>query len=64
MNIKNLTKQLVGLSLDEAQLMYKDYDIRVMSMDEQQLIGTCDWVPTRINVAIEKKIITAILNFG
>jgi hypothetical protein len=64
MNIKTLTKQLVGLSLEDAKTIYKDYRIRVRTNDGSPLMGTCDFLPTRINVSVEKGIITKVEGLG
>lgn len=64
MNIKQLTKELVGLKVEEAKLMYKDYNIRIVVLDGINLMCTEDYIISRINVSVEKGIITKVEGLG
>jgi hypothetical protein len=58
--------EIIGLHLDEARTISDEtgFSIRVMKMDGEHLIGTCDYRTDRINVAIERNTVAAILNVG
>jgi hypothetical protein len=60
MVIKNYQK-LVGKRLEDVE---RKYDIRVMSVDGKSMMGTCEYNPTRINVRVERGIITSIICVG
>lgn len=40
------------------------FTLRTMKLNGQELIGTCDFRPNRINVAIENDVVTEILGRG
>ena len=63
--MKRLPK-IIGLHLDEARMISYEtgFSIRVMKMDGEHLIGTCDYRTDRINVAVDRNEVTAILNVG
>jgi hypothetical protein len=60
------TQEIIGLpqNVTEGKLMESGYHLRIMEQDGQYLIGTCDYWPNRINVAIEKGVVKKVLGVG
>lgn len=58
-------ENLIGLTVTEADaLLAPDNFVRVIKEDGEPLIGTCDYLPERINVATESGKISAIEGEG
>tara|TARA_R110000868_G_scaffold393641_1_gene664733 strand:- start:122 stop:412 length:291 start_codon:yes stop_codon:yes gene_type:complete len=62
--LKSLSDSLVGVELSYARGMLNAWSIRVMRIDGQNCIGTTDFNPDRINVAIREGTITHVLGVG
>ena len=59
--------KVVGMTVPDAIEFLMEFgisDIRATSVDGKPRIGTADWVPTRLNVAIEDGVITAVSGVG
>lgn len=56
---------LPGMRVSEArtELAKHGYTLRVMKTEKGNLIGTCDFVPSRVNVAIKDEIVTEVLGY-
>lgn len=66
--LKEFHEILVGLEIGFAKDMMRDIGkpmiVRVMRKNGQNCIGTADFNPDRVNVAIVDGIITAIIGIG
>lgn len=66
--LQDLHQILVGNELHFATDMLKDHDsvfiVRVMRKNGHNCIGTCDYNPNRVNVAIENGVIKSIISIG
>ena len=68
--LKDVHEMLVGLELSFAQDMVRNvakkcpYTIRVMRKDGRNCIGTCDFNPDRVNVAVVNGVIKSIISIG
>lgn len=61
-----LAHQMLSRPLAEANTMCETsgYRLRVVRIDGQPLITTCDYVPDRINVVIENDIVVDLMGYG
>jgi Fe-S oxidoreductase len=60
-----LKETLIGKTVAEAQSLAKKAGckVRVMQEDGEHFCGTCDYVPTRLNLSVEGGKVTAV-DFG
>lgn len=54
--------QVIGMEEDEAikELEHHSYQCRVMSVNGESFFGTCDYLPTRVNLTIVDGVVTSI----
>jgi hypothetical protein len=57
---------VIGSSVDDATaaLEAQGLSLRVLRLDGEDLVGTMDFVPTRVNVAVEDDVVVEILSTG
>lgn len=57
-----IDSELVGLTENfaRAKCIENDLRLRVTSKDGEPLIGTCDYRPERVNVAVANEIVTSV----
>ena len=58
----NKGKELVGKTLEEAKKL--NSNLRVLKQDGEARLHTQDFKPTRVNVEVEKGIVTKVVSFG
>ena len=63
---KFAAEALLGKTEEEARKLVEASccTLRVMKLNGEELIGTADYVPNRINVAVENGVVTEILGNG
>ena len=61
-----IKRSAIGQSLSavRAEARRKGWRVRVVFVDGRACIGTCDYVPERINVAVERGVVTEIRGLG
>ncbi len=61
-----LQAEIIGLTPPAASdvLVNRGFSVRVVSEDGDSFMVTSDWRPERINVAVEKGVITGIVSRG
>lgn len=54
MEIEEINKILAGFTLESAtrELECAGYETRIVQMDDEQFLSTCDYIPTRANLSI------------
>ncbi len=59
-------KHLIGMTTEDASAALKkdNMKIRIMRRDGEGGVGTCDYIPERVNVAIVDGKVTEIINLG
>jgi hypothetical protein len=67
--LKDFSEALVGADIEFAKDMFKSVGkpmyVRVMRVNGNNCIGTCDFNPNRVNVAVDDKgIITSVISIG
>ena len=58
----NKGRELVGKTIEEAKKLSPS--IRVIKQDGEARLHTQDFKPTRVNVEVEKGIVTKVVSFG
>lgn len=58
--LKDEADKYVGLTLEEAdkRLLTENKTRRIMTLDNEQFCGTCDWVTSRVNFRVVNNIVT------
>lgn len=66
MKVSEIYDKIVGMDLPDAESLAEEsgHKIRVMMRDKSCLVGTCDYLPQRINVAVEEGKISSIIGTG
>ena len=64
--MKERLPKIIGLHLEDARNISTEtgFTLRVMQKDGEHLIGTMDFRTDRINIAVERNTVAAILNVG
>lgn len=62
MEIEEINKILVGFAEKEAirELEHAGYETRIVQVDDELFVVTCDYVPTRANLSVRDGKITSI----
>jgi nucleoside-triphosphatase THEP1 len=65
-HLEAIKKSAIGNTVEEVSEEAKrtGWSIRVMKQDGKDCVGTCDYNPGRLNVAVDNGKITEILGFG
>ena len=58
--LKEEADKYVGLTIEEAdkRLLAENKTRRIMALDNEQFVGTCDWVTNRVNFRVVNNVIT------
>lgn len=60
----NATPNVIGKTLEEATLTLNQagFTTRVLKVDGEERMGTCDWIPTRVTLDLVDNKVTAQRN--
>lgn len=64
--IKSVSDSIIGLDIVDAEYMAKKKGllIRPMCVDGQELLGTCDYRPNRLNIEVNDGKVSAVVSVG
>lgn len=65
-HLEAIKKSAIGNTVEDVakEAQRTGWSVRVMKQDGKNCIGTCDWNPGRINVAVVEGKITEIIGLG
>jgi hypothetical protein len=64
---QNYLESLIkGKTVDEAKEILErgQYEMRIVSEDGEDFMGTMDWKPNRVNVAVVKNLVKSVVSLG
>jgi len=64
MNLQHFEQVIIGSTPEEADNFSKEFFVRVMQRDGENFMGTAEFNPARVNVAVVDGMITEVLSNG